>query len=32
MDVDAAIDGDDKLDLAWLAGEENAYPPEYYLD
>jgi hypothetical protein len=32
MDVDAAVDGDDEPDLAWLAGEENAHPPEYYLD
>jgi hypothetical protein len=21
-----------EADLAWIAGEDNAYPPEYYLD
>jgi hypothetical protein len=34
-DVDTDIDGDDEADLPdleWLAGEENAHPPEYYLD
>jgi hypothetical protein len=34
-DVDTDVDGDDKADLPdleWLAGEENALPPEYYLD
>lgn len=25
-------DVDTESDLAWIAGEENAYPPEYYLD
>ena len=32
MDVNADIDGDDEIDLAWIAREENAHPPEYYLD
>ena len=32
MDVDADVDGDDETDLAWITGEENAHPPEYYLD
>jgi hypothetical protein len=32
MDVDAAVDGDDEPDLVWLTREENAHPPEYYLD
>jgi hypothetical protein len=32
MDVDTDVDRDDEADLAWIAGEENAYPPEYYLD
>jgi len=32
MDVGTDVDGDDEADLAWIAGEENAYPPEYYLD
>jgi hypothetical protein len=32
IDIDAAIDGDDEPDLAWLAREENAHPLEYYLD
>jgi hypothetical protein len=34
-DVDTDVDGDDEADLPdleWLAGEENAHPPEYYLD
>ena len=34
-DVDTDVDGDDEADLPdleWLAGEENAQPPEYYLD
>jgi len=26
------VDGCDEADLAWIAGEDNAYPPEYYLD
>jgi hypothetical protein len=29
------VDKDDEADLPdleWLAGEENAQPPEYYLD
>lgn len=26
------VDGCDEADLAWIAGEENAHPPEYYLD
>ena len=33
--VDTDVDGDDEADLPdleWLAGEENAHPPEYYLD
>ncbi|KAH8663686.1 hypothetical protein BGZ60DRAFT_565713 [Tricladium varicosporioides] len=37
--TDAEIDDEagnyekaDLLDLGWVAGEENAYPPEYYLD
>ncbi|KAE8441375.1 hypothetical protein EG329_005002 [Mollisiaceae sp. DMI_Dod_QoI] len=32
---DVDVDGDDKADLPnleWLDGEENAHPPEYYLD
>lgn len=28
-DVDTDVD---EADLAWIAGEENAHPPEYYLD
>jgi hypothetical protein len=32
MDVDTDVDRDDEADLAWIAGEENAYPLEYYLD
>jgi hypothetical protein len=32
MDVDIDVDRDDEADLAWIAGEENAHPPEYYLD
>ena len=34
-DVDTDVDGNDEADLpdlAWLAGEENAHSPEYYLD
>jgi hypothetical protein len=34
-DVDTDADGNDEADLPdldWLAGEENAHPPEYYLD
>ncbi|KAG9246656.1 hypothetical protein BJ878DRAFT_533103 [Calycina marina] len=33
-DVDTDVDDDeaDLPDLKWLAGEENAHPPEYYLD
>jgi hypothetical protein len=34
-DVDTDVDGNDEADLPdleWLAGEENAHPPEYYLD
>jgi hypothetical protein len=34
-DVDTDVDGDDEadlLDLKWIAREENAHPPEYYLD
>jgi len=33
-DADTDIEaGDcDEEDLAWIAGEDNAYPPEYYLD
>ena len=31
-DADTDVDGDDEADLAWIAGEENAQPPEYYLD
>jgi hypothetical protein len=32
MDVDTDVDGDDEADLAWIAGEENAFPPNYYID
>jgi len=32
MDVDADVNGDNEADLAWIAGEENAYPLKYYLD
>jgi hypothetical protein len=35
MDIDTDVDGDDDADLPdldWLAGEQNAHPPEYYLD
>jgi len=32
MDVDTDVNRDDEADLAWIAGEENAHPPEYYLD
>ncbi|KAH7317384.1 hypothetical protein BKA65DRAFT_600047 [Rhexocercosporidium sp. MPI-PUGE-AT-0058] len=32
MDVDIIVDRDNEADLAWITGEENAYPPEYYLD
>lgn len=34
-DVGTDVDSDDEADLPdleWLAGEANAYPPEYYLD
>jgi hypothetical protein len=37
-DVDTDVDdiddveGGDDADLAWIAGEDNANPPEYYLD
>jgi hypothetical protein len=31
IDVDTDTGGDNEADLAWIAGEENAYPPEYYL-
>ncbi|KAH8787515.1 C2H2 finger domain protein [Hyaloscypha sp. PMI_1271] len=31
-DIDTDVDGDDEPDLKWIAGEENAHPPEYYLD
>jgi len=31
-DVDTDVDGCDEADLAWIAGEDNAYPPEYHLD
>jgi hypothetical protein len=34
-DVDTDVDGDDDADLPdleWIAGEENALPPEYYLE
>src|SRR6266487_1854004 len=34
-DVDTGVEGGDEADiadLAWIAGEDNAYPPEYYLD
>jgi hypothetical protein len=30
--VNTDINGDNEVDLVWIAGEENAYPPEYYLD
>jgi hypothetical protein len=30
-DVDD-VEGGDEADLAWIAGEDNAHPPEYYLD
>jgi hypothetical protein len=30
-DVDD-VDRGDEADLAWIAGEDNAYPSEYYLD
>ena len=35
MDVDTGVEEGneaDIADLAWIAGEDNAYPPEYYLD
>ncbi|KAF4628464.1 hypothetical protein G7Y89_g9685 [Cudoniella acicularis] len=28
IDVDTDVDGDDEADLAWIAREENAYPPD----
>jgi len=33
-DVDGGddIEGGDEADQAWIAGEDNAYPPEYYLN
>jgi hypothetical protein len=34
-DVDTDVDRDDETDLPdlkWIAGEENAHPPQYYLD
>jgi hypothetical protein len=34
-DVDTDVDRDDEVDLPdleWLTREENAHPPEYYLD
>src|SRR5277367_6666835 len=30
--ADTDVDKDDEADLAWIAGEDNAYLPEYYLD
>ncbi|KAF4622787.1 hypothetical protein G7Y89_g14242 [Cudoniella acicularis] len=30
--VDTDVDGSDEANLAWIAGEDNTYPPEYYLD
>jgi hypothetical protein len=32
VDVDTNVKGDNKADLAWIAGEENAYPLKYYLN
>ncbi|PVH72174.1 hypothetical protein DL98DRAFT_576982 [Cadophora sp. DSE1049] len=32
IDIDADVNEDNEADLAWIAREENAYPPEYYLD
>jgi hypothetical protein len=26
------VDGYNEADLAWIIGEDNAYPLEYYLD
>ncbi|CAG8982679.1 hypothetical protein HYALB_00000958 [Hymenoscyphus albidus] len=31
-DIDSDIEGYNDTDLAWIAGEDNAHPPEYYLD
>lgn len=31
-DIDIDIDGCDEADLVWIAGDDNAHPPEYYLD
>ena len=31
MDINTNIDRDDKADLVWIAEEENAHSPEYYL-
>jgi hypothetical protein len=33
-DIDSADDGDgeDPPNLKWIVGEDNALPPEYYLD
>ncbi|CAG8980240.1 hypothetical protein HYALB_00009822 [Hymenoscyphus albidus] len=31
-DIDSDVEGCDEADLAWIAGEDNAQPPEYYLD
>ena len=31
IDVDTNTSGDDEVDLAWIVGEENAYPLDYYL-
>jgi hypothetical protein len=31
-DLDIDVEGCDEADLAWIAGEDNAYPPEYYLN
>jgi len=30
--VDIDIGGCDEVDLAWIAGDDNAYPLKYYLD
>jgi len=31
-DIVPDADKDDQADMAWTAGEENAFPPEYYLN
>jgi hypothetical protein len=31
-DLDAHNEVGDDADLAWITGEENAHPPEYYLN